>query len=168
MAAWSRSSSRRGFCQCRPTRSHSQQAHLQQTTAVFTAPRADDLEARNLSVPGRVVLRVLCTNTSRGTIGATEDDGAGHITARHVVRFSSRVDDLVDCLHGKAGKRQTESAGSVLVVTRCGTYLNVMNSQIGRRPLRAAPTAIPVNPASVMGVSITLRSPNLSSSPLVI
>lgn len=64
---------------------------------------------------------------------------------------------------------------------------NLLNSQMGRRPARAAPTAIPVKPASVMGVctlsrqkpctfqarttspltSITRSSPNLSSSPLV-
>jgi hypothetical protein len=44
--------------------------------------------------------------------------------------------------------------------------LKVMNSQMGLSPARAAPTAIPVNPISVMGVSMTLFSPNLSRSPL--
>ena len=43
--------------------------------------------------------------------------------------------------------------------------LKVINSQIGLKPLRAAPTAKPAKPISVMGVSITLFSPNLSNNP---
>lgn len=38
--------------------------------------------------------------------------------------------------------------------------------QIGLRPARAAPTQRPANPCSVIGESITLSSPNLSSNPL--
>ena len=37
---------------------------------------------------------------------------------------------------------------------------------IGLKPAAEAPTPIPVNPASVMGVSITLSPPYLSYNPL--
>ena len=47
----------------------------------------------------------------------------------------------------------------------CMAKLKVMNSTIGRRPAKAAPTPIPANPASVIGVSITRRAPNSSSRP---
>ena len=47
----------------------------------------------------------------------------------------------------------------------CMEKLNVMNSTIGLSPAIAAPAAMPANPASVMGVSITRLAPNLSSSP---
>ncbi len=50
----------------------------------------------------------------------------------------------------------------------CMAKLNVMNSTIGRSPLIAAPTAMPVKPCSVIGVSMTRRSPNSSSSPWLI
>jgi len=46
--------------------------------------------------------------------------------------------------------------------------LKVMNSQTGRSPARAAPTARPVNPASVMGVSTTRRGPYLACRSFVI
>ena len=42
-----------------------------------------------------------------------------------------------------------------------------MNSQTGRKPAKPAPTAKPAKPASVIGVSMTRFSPNLSSNPLV-
>lgn len=44
--------------------------------------------------------------------------------------------------------------------------LNVMNSQIGRRPAIAAPTAIPAKPISVIGVSMTRLSPYFFHNPL--
>jgi len=40
-----------------------------------------------------------------------------------------------------------------------------MNSTIGRKPTIAAPMPTPANPASAMGVSMTLRGPNLASMP---
>ena len=43
----------------------------------------------------------------------------------------------------------------------------LMNSITGRRPVIAAPTAMPVKPDSVMGLSITRLSPKISSRPLV-
>ena len=47
----------------------------------------------------------------------------------------------------------------------CKEKLNVMNSTIGRKPESAEPTAKPVKPASVIGVSMTLFSPYLSNNP---
>ena len=41
-----------------------------------------------------------------------------------------------------------------------------MNSTMGLKPIKPAPTAKPVNPHSVIGVSIILSGPNLSSIPL--
>ena len=43
--------------------------------------------------------------------------------------------------------------------------LNVMNSMMGLKPFMAAPTPIPANPNSAIGVSIILLSPNSSSIP---
>lgn len=43
--------------------------------------------------------------------------------------------------------------------------LNVMNSQIGRSPAIAAPTAMPAKPISVIGVSITRLSPYFFHNP---
>ena len=50
----------------------------------------------------------------------------------------------------------------------CMAKLNVMNSTIGFRPFSAAPTAMPVKPCSVIGVSITRFGPNSSSRPWLI
>jgi hypothetical protein len=47
----------------------------------------------------------------------------------------------------------------------CMEKLKVMNSTIGRRPDIAAPTAMPVKPCSVMGMSTTRFGPNSSSRP---
>lgn len=132
---------------------------------------------------------MLGSDTGSGTVGTTEDDGTGDVTARHVVCLAARVDDLVDRLHGKVPCHCCEGlAGeSDRGGRRREEKENLLNSQMGRRPARAAPTAIPVKPASVMGVctlsrqkpcifqarstspltSITRSSPNLSSSPLV-
>lgn len=47
----------------------------------------------------------------------------------------------------------------------CIAKFIVINSQIGLNPYNAAPTAIPANPLSVIGVSITLYYPNFSYIP---
>ena len=47
----------------------------------------------------------------------------------------------------------------------CMAKLKVMNSTMGLSPPMAAPTPMPANPASVMGVSITRPAPNSSSRP---
>src|ERR671910_950592 len=41
----------------------------------------------------------------------------------------------------------------------CMAKLKVMNSTIGLRPVKAAPTPRPANPCSVIGVSTTRRGP---------
>ena len=43
--------------------------------------------------------------------------------------------------------------------------LNVMNSTMGLNPFAAAPTEIPPNPNSAIGVSITRSGPNSSNIP---
>jgi hypothetical protein len=75
--------------------------HLQQTPTIRSAPRTDDLQTRNTSVPSGVILTVLSTDTGGGAVRTTEDDGTRDVSSRHVVGLSSRVDDLVDSLHGK-------------------------------------------------------------------
>lgn len=45
--------------------------------------------------------------------------------------------------------------------------LSVMNSITGFNPDKAAPTPIPANPASVIGVSTSRCPPYLSKSPFV-
>lgn len=86
--------------------SSNERTHLQQTTAVLGAPGRNNLETRDLTVPrcaggGRfvsgqrnkrqptrfvltsVILRVLSTDTSGGTVRSTEDDRARNVTAAH-------------------------------------------------------------------------------------
>ena len=50
----------------------------------------------------------------------------------------------------------------------CMAKLKVMNSTIGFRPFSAAPTAMPVKPCSVIGVSMMRFGPNSSSRPWLI
>jgi len=45
--------------------------------------------------------------------------------------------------------------------------LNVIISAIGRRPMKAAPTATPAITSSAIGVSRTRHSPNCASRPCV-
>ncbi len=47
----------------------------------------------------------------------------------------------------------------------CIAKLNVMNSTMGRSPAKPAPTPSPVNPCSVIGVSMTRRAPNSCNNP---
>ena len=49
----------------------------------------------------------------------------------------------------------------------CIEKLYVMNSTTGRSPAKAAPTPIPANPISVIGVSLTRSSPYFFHKPLV-
>ena len=49
----------------------------------------------------------------------------------------------------------------------CIEKLNVINSTTGLKPLKAAPTPIPANPISVIGVSITRLSPYFFHNPRV-
>ncbi len=50
----------------------------------------------------------------------------------------------------------------------CMAKLKVMNSTIGFSPSIAAPTAMPVKPCSVIGVSMIRFGPNSSSRPWLI
>ena len=41
------------------------------------------------------------TDRSSNTIGTAENNGNVDFTTRHIIRFGSRVDDLIDSLHGE-------------------------------------------------------------------
>ena len=74
--------------------------------------------------------------------------------------------DNVAALHPSLSHRHTRTHTPTLFT--CIAKLNVMNSHTGRRPANAAPTAMPVNPASVIGVSLTRSGPYFCSRPRVI
>jgi hypothetical protein len=74
---------------------------LEQTLGVLGRVGRNDLETGDRTVPRRVVLGVLGSDTSGETVGTTESDVARLDTAGHVVGLGSRVDDLVNGLHGE-------------------------------------------------------------------
>ena len=74
---------------------------LQQALVVGGRKRRDHLEARDLRVPGRIVLAVLGGDAGGGAVRAAEHDRAAHLAAGHVERLGRGVDDLVDRLHGE-------------------------------------------------------------------
>ena len=117
---------------------------LQQALVVGGRERRDHLQARNLRVPGRVILAVLGGDAGRGAVRATEHDRAAHLAAGHVQRLGRGVDDLVDRLH-----REVEG--------------HELDDRL--QPDIAAPTPTPAKPCSVIGVSITRRAPNSCSRP---
>ena len=59
----------------------------------------DHLEAGAMGIPACIALGMLGGDPGGRSIGAAKDDGAAHLTARHVMGFRRRVDDLVDRLH---------------------------------------------------------------------
>ncbi len=79
---------------------------LQETLGVLGAPWADHLEARNATVPCRVILRVLRGHAGSETVGSTKGDIAGLDAARHVQRLGGGVDDLIDGLHGEVERHE--------------------------------------------------------------
>ena len=86
----------------------------------------------------------------------------------HVVCFGCGVDDLVDCLHGKIEGHELTLASSCQLTRRLdSTYGWELECTTGCKPANAAPTVRPANPDSVIGLSMTLFSPNRSRSPLV-
>ena len=74
---------------------------LQQALVIGGRKRRDHLQARNLRVPGRVILAVLGSDAGGGAIRPAEHDRAAHLAAGHVQRLGRGVDDLVDRLHGE-------------------------------------------------------------------
>eukprot|EP00042_Codosiga_hollandica_P041089 m.363348 g.363348 ORF g.363348 m.363348 type:complete len:638 (-) comp56025_c0_seq3:2412-4325(-) len=96
---------------------------LQQRLCVLTAPRSQHLQARHLRVPGSKALRMLCSNTCRCTVRASEHNRRWVLSGRHVQVLGCRVDDVVDGLHrevecheladwSEAGNRSTDSNAS--------------------------------------------------------
>ena len=74
---------------------------LEQALGVGGRVGLDDLQARDVAVPGGIVLAVLGGDARRGAVRAAEDDRRAHLAAGHVERLGGRVDDLVDRLHGE-------------------------------------------------------------------
>ena len=138
--------------------------HLEQTFAVFCRPWTDNLKTRNLTIPRGVVLRVLSRYTSGRAVWTSENNRTRYITTRHVIGLSSRVHDLVNGLHGEVECHELATTrhrvSDARIVLRQASYT-------GFRPPNAEPTARPAKPISVIGVSTTRFSPNLSSRPLV-
>ena len=55
----------------------------------------------SVNAPCSEALRVLCGDARRRSVGTSEDDGHRLQAGGHVVGLGSRVDDLVDGLHGE-------------------------------------------------------------------
>ncbi|KIT81871.1 hypothetical protein QT20_00100, partial [Staphylococcus aureus] len=72
---------------------------LEQALVVGGRVRRDHLEARDLRIPGGVVLAVLGGDTGGGTVRAAKHDRTAHLAAGHIQRLGRGVDDLVDRLH---------------------------------------------------------------------
>jgi len=108
---------------------------------------------------------MLCGNTRSEAVGSAKGDVARLDTAGHVMRLGCRVDDLIDSLHGEIeGHKLT-----LRVEGQQGRPPAGMSGDLttGCKPARAAPTVNPQKPDSVIGLSMTLFSPNRSSRPLV-
>eukprot|EP00959_Pyramimonas_sp_CCMP1952_P252222 5270071-Pyramimonas_sp.AAC.1 len=81
------------------------------------------------------------------------------------------IDQIPRVRRMRARRGLDRSDGKGLRVAKlptCMAKLKVMNSTMGLSPAKAEPTPMPVNPASVMGVSYTRAGPNFWSSPRVI
>ena len=99
----------------------------------------------SVHVVGFARLGVLGRELQRRPRGAAEDDG--HRKPCPLVMYSILAALLMTWSRARNEK------------------LKVMNSQIGRSPVIAAPTQSPVKPSSLIGESTTRRSPYRSSIP---
>lgn len=130
-------------------------------------------------IPCGKALWMLCSNTGSRTIRPTKNDGYIHRSGWHVKCFCGWIYNLrmqqnyyavlctlctERCFKGTFGMVQNKTQFTWSMA--CMEKLNVINSQMGRRPAIAAPTAIPAKPISVIGVSMTRLSPYFFHSPL--
>ena len=86
---------------------------------------------------------------------------------RHIVCFGCGVDNLVDCLHGEIECHKFALTSLFQLKRRMSSRCGKWEHTTGCKPANAAPTVRPAKPDSVIGLSMTLFSPNRSSSPLV-
>lgn len=107
---------------------------------------------------------MLSSNASGESIRSSKCDVAGLYTSRHIVCFGCRVDDLVYCLHSEI-ERHELALSKDLACSELERELGEHTT--GCRPASAAPTVRPQKPDSVIGLSMTLFSPNRSSNPFV-
>lgn len=68
----------------------------------------NDLQARNVAVPGGIALGVLRGDAGCSTARTAEDDRRAHLAAGHIERLGGRVDDLVDRLHGEVERHELD------------------------------------------------------------
>lgn len=97
---------------------------FEQPFGVLGAPGADHFEAGAVPVPGGEALRVLGAHARRGAVGPPEHDGDGDGARRHVTGLGSRVDHLVDGLHGEVERHEFahRSQPRLLSVWKCGFF----------------------------------------------
>ncbi|MGY4504782.1 hypothetical protein ACVWYH_008739 [Bradyrhizobium sp. GM24.11] len=111
---------------------------LEQALVVGGRERRDDLEARNVRVPGRVVLAVLGGNARSRAVRTAEHDRAAHLAAGHVERLGGGVDDLVDRLHGEVEGHELDDR---LQPGHRGTNADTGKAVLGDRRVDHAPGA---------------------------
>ena len=87
---------------------------LDESLGVLAGIGRNDLEAWNGGVPSRKALTVLGRRTCRVSVGSTKDNGTGNVSGTHVVLFGSRIDNLVDCLHGEVDGHEFHNGTQVL------------------------------------------------------
>lgn len=93
-------------------------SRFEEAFGVFGVPWAHHLQARTVAIPGSEALGVLSSHPSRGSVGAPEHYGDRLQAGRHVVGFGSRVDHLVNGLHGEVeGHELTD--GSETSLEKC-------------------------------------------------
>lgn len=106
---------------------------------------------------------MLCGNSGSESVRSSECDVARLNASGHVMCLCSRINDLVNCLHSEVECHKLALARSASV--NVGENTSLLTT--GCNPAKAAPTVRPQNPASVIGLSITLFGPNRSKRPLV-
>ena len=112
----------------------SRMADLHQALGVVGRRRQHHFQPRNVAQPGVQRLRMLRRGTPRRAQRRAQDHGHFPVAAGHVVDLGGLVHHLV---HDQRQKSPN------------------MMSTTGRSPVIAAPTPMPVNPGSEIGVSIT-------------
>ena len=111
---------------------------------------------------------MLCGNASRKAVRPSKGDVTRLDPTGHIMCLGCRVDDLINGLHGEVEGHEF-ALGIIVSAYTDGWWQSWGNSEhtTGCKPANAAPTVRPAKPDSVIGLSMTLFSPNRSSSPLV-
>ncbi len=111
---------------------------LEQALVIGGRERCDHLQARDLRVPGRIILAVLGGNARGRAVRTAEHDRTAHLAARHIQRFRCRVDDLVDRLHGEVERHELDDR---LQAGHRRTDADTGKTMLGDRRIDHAPRA---------------------------